>query len=605
MLKKLALTGISGRSARDVAIEEHQQRGHQLDNPSVRECLTKLWSMDEIREVPFDIEVVSTREDEGYRVDEMYFTSEMTPEGPNRIFCIFARPIRPAKPAPVLLTTPGGWEQVDRQNTLKTARNHEAMVMSVDWSGEFIPERPHHTKWRNQFPSLYTESARMAPTLRDNPLYHIVVSLRRALDFIGKQPHVDMSRVAAFGGSWGGYLSLLLAGIDARVGCVISLMGAGGWRGSNSGLSKPIEDLPEDQRELWYAAYDPITYAHRTKAAVLFIAHANDYFFWLGGLQEHYRAVPGEKHLIIVPNCDHGLGGPITANPCWWWFDRYFSGKTGLPEVSLDPLRRAGRTYTWRVRGSKRIARANLYWSPGDVVWPGRYWLEIPAHKVGSKWCATIPEEFAGLRAQVYVTVFTEDDLPTSSTTQQREGRDPQTTPGPLWSNNPFWHILRKGAGPLTATWPPWSENPLWDVKSGAMAWRSYWYTPYTFDIISPGGFRIGPAEGQTRFSALTNSAVLASGRAAEFSGIRLKIDGRGKEGKLAVYFCRDSRSNREVLYGTVVDYPVGATTVDLPWGVFKGADGTSRNPYPFDGLILEGYRADGSAIVVHALELY
>ena len=46
-------------------------------------------------------------------------------------------------------------------------------------------------------------------------------------------------------------------------------------------------------------------------------------------------------------------------------------------------------------------------------------------------------------------------------------------------------------------------------------------------------------------------------------------------------------------------------TTVDLPWSAFKGKAGESGNPYPFDGLILEGDRPDGSPIFVNAIELY
>ncbi len=567
--------------------------------------LKKLWSMDEIRDLPFDIEVISSREDNGYRVDEMYFTSEMTPQGPNRIFCTCARPIKVARPVPVLLMIPGGWERWDAGIPFSTARNHKAAVISVDWSGEFIPGRTHYTKWRNEFPNLYVESARVTPALRDNPLYHIVIGLRRALDFISKQPDVDMTRIASFGGSWGGYLSLLLAGIDSRVGCVISLMGAGGWRDSHSGLSKAIEDLPEDQRELWHTSYDPIVYAPLTRAAVLFIAHSNDYFFWLGGLQEHYKAIPGKKHLIIIPNCDHGLGGPKVFNPCWWWFNQYFTGKPEFQEIVSGSLCCHGRTYTWRARGSKRVARASLYWSPGDVVWPGRYWVEIPAQREGDKWLAGIPEEFAGLSGEVYATVFTEEGLPASSTTQPRKGTDPRTAAGPLWSSNPLWETLRGGTDSRTAAGPLWSRDPLWDIKSGTGAWRPLWYIPCTFDMIYPGRLKLGPAEKQTHFAVLTNSVVLASGKAHEFNGIRLKIDGKGTGGRLSVWFSRDSRSNREAPYGTVVEYKAGETTVDLPWSAFRGPDGEAGNPYPFDGLILEGDRADGSAILVKAIELY
>ncbi len=120
--------------------------------------------------------------------------------------------------------------------------------------------------------------------------------------------------------------------------------------------------------------------------------------------------------------------------------------------------------------------------------------------------------------------------------------------------------------------------------------------------MIYPGRLKVGPAEKQTHFAVLTNSVVLASGQAPKFSGIRLKIDGKGKGGRLSVYLCRDSRSNKEMLFRTAVEYNSSETTVDLPWSAFKGSD---HDPYPFDGLILEGDRSDGSAILVNAIELY
>jgi dienelactone hydrolase len=545
--------------------------------------LAELWSMDEIRKLPLDVEVVSRYEEKGYRVDEMYFTSEMTPNGPNRIFCAFARSMRPSRLMPVVLMIHGGGDHAGAAMALWSAQNQKnIMVIFVDWSGEFVPGTAHYTKWRHPFPNPYAETARVVPTLKDNPLYHIVVGLRRALDFVSQQPDVDMTRVVAFGGSWGGYFGLLLAGIDSRVGCVLSWVGAGGWRDSHNGLSKPVEDLPEDQRELWFAAYDAIAYAPHTKAAVLFRSDANDYYFWFGGLQQNYKALPGKKHLVITPNCDHGFGGPQIVDGSWWWVRQYITGKAEFPEIVPGSLSSNGRKYTWRASGPKEVTSAKLYWSPGDVVWSGRYWVEIPAVKRFGKWRAKIPREFKELSGEIYVTVFGKDGLPASSLTQPREGRDPRTVAGPLWT-----------------------ENGLWDTQRGADAWRPIGYTASKLEVTSPGSFKLSPEDKQTHFAVLTNSVILASGRAPEFAGIRLKLNGEGKGGELAVRLCRDSRSNKELPYTTVVDYQAGETTVDLPWSAFKGPDGAPTNPYPFDALILEGDREDGSVFMVETIELY
>ncbi len=544
--------------------------------------LKTLWNMDEFRNVPFDVEVVSTKEENGFRVDEMYFTSEITKNGPNRIFCCFARPIKPTKPVPIILLIHGGGGHADAATPLWAAQSNNAMVMSFDWSGEYIPGATNYTKWRMEYPDPYKESSRVVPTVKDNTLYHILVGLRRGLDYISQQPDADMTHVASFGGSWGGYLSLLLAGTDSRVGCVMDALAGGGWRGENSGLNKGIMELPKDQQNTYYATYDSTVYAHQTKACVVFCAASDDYFFWLGGLQKNYKAIPGKKLLVITPNCDHDVGGPKMGDTGWSWIRQYFTGKEAFPAFAEGSLRCSGRKYTWSDNGAKPAVSSKLYWSPGNGVWCSRYWLEVPAKKEGGKWSAEIPAEFADLAGEVFVNVFGEDNLAASSTTVSRKGLDALTAPGAHW----------KG-------------NTLWDIASGAAAWRSYAYTHNILEVSPNGAIKLSPVEKQTHFAALTNSVILASAHAGEYAGIRLNINGEGKEGKMSVRLSRDTRSAKEATYEALVDYKAGETAVDLPWSAFKGPDGKSKLPYPFDGLTLEGDRADGSAITLTTVELY
>lgn len=186
-----------------------------------------------------------------------------------------------------------------------------------------------------------------------------------------------------------------------------------------------------------------------------------------------------------------------------------------------------------------------------------------------------------------------------------RGGIDSRTVAGPLWSGNLLWDTLHGGIDSQTVIGSLWNRSALWDIKSGADAWRPFGYAISTFDVTYPGSFKLGPAQKQTHFAVLTNGVVLASGRAPEYSGIRVKINGKGKEGELTVWLCRDTRSNNKVSYGTIIDYQAGEKTVDLPWSAFKGPDGAPRNPCPFDGFVLEGDRWDGSAFMVEAIELY
>jgi len=536
-----------------------------------------LWNWGDYRNVPFDVETVSTRDDRGYRVSEIYFTSEQTPNGPNRIFCAYARPIKPIKPVPALVMIHGGGGHSDTPGALWAAQTFKCAVIHVDWSGDSIPGPLHYTKWRSGSPSPST----MTPSARANLLYHIVLALHRALDFMSEQPEVDMSKVGAFGGSWGGYLSLMLAGTDSRVGCVMSTFGAGGWEKSHSGLSKSIEQLPKDQKAQWFELFDAMSYAKQTKAAVLMSTSANDHYFWLGGLMEHYRKLQGKKHLVIVPNGDHGTGGPRWADAAWPWVQQYFEGKDEFPEVVPGSLHRKGNTYSWTAHSKKPIKNAILYFSPGNLDWPSRYWIEVPAHKQDNKWEAALPTEFTAMTGEAYATVFGEDGLPGSSVT-----------------------ISNKGIDPFTQTVALWPGGNLWDKARGADAWRTYIHEPLYVSSQPSGAFTIGPGEGKTHFTAVTNSVILASSHAKDCAGIRISLNVEKEAGILHLRLCRYTRSNREQTYIAEINYKPGKETFDLSWSSFTPSASSSPQPYPFDGLVIEATRQDGSPITVESLEL-
>ncbi len=535
-----------------------------------------LWNFEDYRNLPFDVETISTRDDKGYRVSELYFTSEQTPNGPNRIFCAFARPIQPSKPVPALIMIHGGGGHSDTAGALWAAQAYHCAVIHVDWSGESIPGPAHYTKWC----SRYTALATMTTNPRENMLYHIVLALHRALDYMAEQPEVNMSKVAAFGGSWGGYLSLLLAGADPRVGCVMSAYGAGGWEKSHSALSGGIEQLPAELKAQWFELYDTIAYAKQTKAAVLMTTSANDFYFWLGGLMEHYKKLPSKKQLVIVPNGDHGTGGPRWTDAAWPWVQQYFEGKDEFPSVTPGSLKRRGNTYSWSSKGTKPIKNAVFSFSLGKLDWPCRYWVEVAAHRHGNTWEAELPNQFVGMAGEAYATVFDAEGLPGSSTTVSCNGLDPSTQPVALWPG----------------------EN-LWDKARGAEAWRTYIHEPLSITALPTGAFTIGPGAGSTHFTAVTNSVILASARAKDYAGLRLTLNAV-TDGQLHVRLCRYTRTNREQACIAEVNYKAGKAAFDLPWSFSTPQAGAAPLPAPFDGLVLEGTRAEGSPITVESLEL-
>lgn len=539
-----------------------------------------LWDMAACRQSPLDVEVVSSDVRNGYSVEELYLTSQATSNGPNRVSVTFARPTSPERPVPVFINLTGGPDSPEA--VLWLAKKLECAVVDIEWRN---PKARHRSKWACPT-DLSVWHIGSEPT--DSIGCALVTAARRVIDYLAIQPDIDVSRIACGGGSMGGYYSLLLAGVDDRVRCVFDTYGAGNLAKTGGRIGTGLSALTREQRRTWLAAFDPINYASRTSASVFVYLAANDYFFWLGDGVANFNALAGEKRLLIVPNYNHNFGAFGAAVPdCGWdWVEHCLHGKPAFPTVSTP--RAHGGAYRWRAAGPLPITRSVLYWSPGNVSWPSRYWLPIPAALRGDTWTAVVPGELAELAGQVYVTVFDRDDRAVSSAVVTRRGVDPCKDRGPLWPGDSLWDTQR-GPGAWRPTGPAAVPGP----------------SPASVEAVGEGGLRIVPAKEEKGFALLTNSVVLAAGRASEYRGIRLVAGSSGGCGTLTVSLQRDSGSTSEMTYSTNVRYGPSLSTIDIPWCVFKGPPGAAAEPYPFDGLRLDSERPDGSALVIESIGLY
>ena len=534
-----------------------------------------LWDMNSVRRIPLDPELVCSKSKDGCKVEGIYITS-----GPNRVYLDFARPEKVEKPVPVFINLTGGGDNPDA--ALWLAQHLNCAVVDIEWRN---PKAQHRSKWGCPADLSVWH---IGSDVRDNIGYALVTAARRVLDYLATQPEIDSSRIACGGGSMGGYYSLLLAGVDSRVKCVFDTYGAGNLAKSGGRIAAGLSELAADRRRAWLAAFDPIHYAQCTSARTFLYLAANDFFFWLGDGIANYEALAGEKRMLIVPNYNHNLGAFDEQVPdCGWdWVRHCLHGLPAFPTVT-DPRVR-GRVYTWKAAGTVPITKSVLYWSPGRVKWPSRYWLPIPAARKGDAWTAAIPLEFADLAALVYVTVFDENGRAVSSRVISRPGIDPYKNPGPLWPGDSLWDMER---GP--AAWRP--VGPA--VTPGT--------APASVERVGEGGLRIVPSPDEKRFSLLTNSVILAAGRAPEFRGIRMAVDGCGRGGTISITLQRESGSTTEVAYSTAAQYGPAETLIEVPWCVFKGPAGSAGSPHPFDGLRLDGERPDGSPLVIRKIELY
>jgi cephalosporin-C deacetylase-like acetyl esterase len=570
-------------------------------NDALPQRLKELWAMDEIRKVPLDVEklgsstvpYVDKRSDNwaslgdswvgaasgeasgdpadmsvahsGLTIERYYFNGEMTDKGPDRIYAVLAKPTPIRDPVPVILVFHGGGGHANPALATAIARqNPGTAVLAVDYNGQFLPVKGQEaTVWRT-----VDRAKKLTADLKQYQSYHYVIAARRALDFLANQPGIEASHACSFGISNGGWISLIVAGVDNRIQCVVNAVSAGGVEGSPTLMSQAYRQTDDSLKPLYLDTFDPLVYAKYTKAAVLLNLSANDRYMWLPGAMRNYNGLAGEKRLSLTPNSDHQSGGPNIPNSSSDWVrSRLLNDREAtLPKIKGDRIVSDGTTYTWEAEGSYPIRKSNLYWSPGQPVSTARYWMPVEARFLDGKWKAEIPNVYAGMAGEAYAIVFDEKNRAVSSMTIDLAGKDPRREEVYTWEN-----------------------DSLWDEAGGASAWRPNQGSKTTAIDAEAGGILVDPGGGAT-FNLLTNSAILASGFAARHEGVRLTVNGGGAAGTIKISLAKDSNSMEQTVYSASVSYGEEDSVVDIPWSYFHSsqAEADSR-PWPFDTLLIEG----------------
>ncbi|OPZ83875.1 MAG: Acetyl esterase Axe7A precursor [bacterium ADurb.Bin429] len=133
-------------------------------------------------------------------------------------------------------------------------------------------------------------------------VYHHVVALTRALDYMASRPETDMKRVVVMGYSWAGYITALLHGIDNRPCAYVS------WHGT--GYYADVQGMSGDKPSLlgsrqYYEMYAPSAYAKYGTQPIYMAVALTDYFATLDGLISMYTSLRCPKLLSVAPNRYH------------------------------------------------------------------------------------------------------------------------------------------------------------------------------------------------------------------------------------------------------------------------------------------------------------
>jgi cephalosporin-C deacetylase-like acetyl esterase len=232
---------------------------------------------------------------------------------PSRFYGVLCEPKAPGK-YPALLSVPGAGVRPYRGMAKMAAQG--VITLQVGIHG--IPVTMEQEVYDGLGAGALAGYNAFGLDHRDRYYYRrVYLGCLRANDFLVSHPKWDGETLAVMGGSQGGALSIVVAGLDARVKGLAALYPAlsdvtgylhgraGGWphmfRAAEGALSHRSPEKIETS-----AYYDVVNFARRVKATGTYAWGFNDETCPPTSMYSAYNVIPGPKRLLLALETGHG-----------------------------------------------------------------------------------------------------------------------------------------------------------------------------------------------------------------------------------------------------------------------------------------------------------
>jgi dienelactone hydrolase len=306
-------------------------------------------------------------------VQEVWYQGEPCQGKPTRVFAYLGRPAEGQGPFPAMLLVHGGGGKAFADWAAHWAkRGCVALAMDTAGAGpngrlpDGGPDQSDAIKFRN-----FTDAE-----VREMWTYHAVAAAVRGHSLLRILPEVDAERIGITGISWGGYLTCIIAGIDARLKVAVPVYGCG-FLGDNS-CWKPtsLATMTPDARERWLRNFDPSQYLRGVNCPILFLNGSNDFAYPMDSYRKSYELVRAGLRMISVKiRLPHGhiwTFGEVDA-----FVDSVLRNGPALPR--LGEMNIQGTNAVAHLTSTAPLRAAELHFTTDSGEWQKREWQSVPA----------------------------------------------------------------------------------------------------------------------------------------------------------------------------------------------------------------------------------
>jgi len=412
----------------------------------------ELLAIPDVSANPFDIQKVSEWEQDGVIVEELYINGAPFGGKPTKIYAFYARPKAPGKYPGVVQLHGSGLVMLKPDAAIEYAKLNYA-CLTLDWAGpDWKSEGKLREGPRSDFQSAgsgavsapdgdgdpkHTHFQAVEPA--ESSITNGVLFVRRGFQFLRSRPEVDAGKLCLSGMSAGAHLSLLVLGVEQGIKAAAVKYGSGFIRELNWGgyygpisLAKPPEVVAR-----WLAVLDPQYGFTNVKAATLILSGTDDIFFHMPAVLATWRAIPGLKALLMLPNDNHSqVGNEVIPRQ---WFDFVLNGSPAWPVLDAAKAEeKAGSLdLSVAVRGDsakvafwyKRMPAKTFNFKRGNTPAETVAWQSVSAGKAGGNWTASLPALVAGEQILAYAMAEDGSGTKASSDTVQVKSTKQQVPP--------------------------------------------------------------------------------------------------------------------------------------------------------------------------------